>query len=379
MIDIPDNEDVKRIRALLDAEGYNAPTLTRTLGRARPPADGEQQQMFDDSREITTANVLIRLFLLGSPIDVATFEEFIPEPVRDIFERSGLTRSIDGMVEGQVVIIPVDDLLFASDAFRMLGTDEAAEFVLPASTHSANFLRLLTMRDPVDSVLDLGCGCGIQALFAARHATSVIATDISTRAITYTRFNALLNDIDNVECREGSLFEPVAKRTFDLIITNPPFVISPSESFVYRDNAMELDTFCEALVRQAPAHLNDGGHLQMLCEWVEVTGQPWQERISGWIRGCDAWVLHATPLAPATYVQQRRNDISVDVDATDNWDGVFRQSQGARRAPRHAHAAPPQRRQLAACTKPLGRRREPGRPGDRRRHRGRRFSRSLRR
>ena len=323
MIASPDIDDVKQIRSFLDREGYNSATLTDTLGRARPPAEGEQQQMFDDSREITTANVLIRLFLLGAPVDKATFDEFIPEPVRKIFERSRLTQTSDGMVEGQVVIIPVDDLLFASDAFRMLGTDEAAEFVLPASTHSANFLRLLTMRKPVNTVLDLGCGCGIQALFAARHSASVVATDISARAIAYTRFNAMLNGLVNIVCLEGSLFEPVAGQTFDLVVTNPPFVISPSESFVYRDNAMELDRFCEALVKEAPAHLNDGGHLQMLCEWVEVDGQSWQDRISAWIRGCDAWVLHATPILPATYVQQRKNDISVEVDATDNWMAYF--------------------------------------------------------
>lgn len=326
MMTLPELTDVHEFRTFLDKHGYDSATLTRTLGRSRPPADGEQQQMFDDSREITTANVLIRLFLLGAPIDAATFDEFIPASLQLIFERSGLTRSIDGMVDGQVVIIPVDDMLFASDAFHILGSDDASEFVLPASTHSANFLRLLTMRDPVDTALDLGCGCGIHALFAARHSRAVVATDISPRAIAYTSFNAILNNLSNIECREGNLFEPVADQCFDLIISNPPFVISPSESFVYRDNAMELDTFCEVLVGEAPAYLNEGGHLQMLCEWVEVDGQPWQDRIAGWIRGCDAWVLHAAPLTPAAYVQQRSSDISVDAGqsgAPDTWTAYF--------------------------------------------------------
>ncbi len=322
-----DLADAQMIRAFLDAHGYDSATLTETLGRARPPAEGEQQQMFDDSRKITTPNVLVRLFLLGSPVDVATYEEFIPQPARELFERVGLTSVSDGMVDARVVIIPVEDLLFASDAFQILGSDEAAEFILPASTHSANFLRLLTMRGKVNTALDLGCGCGIQALFAARHSVSVVATDISPRALAYTRFNAMLNNIHNVECFEGSLFEPVAEQSFDLIISNPPFVISPSESFVYRDNAMELDTFCEALVKEAPAHLNAGGHLQMLCEWVEVAGESWQDRITGWIRGCDAWVLHAKPLAPASYVQQRSSDISVHTDATDDWTAYFEKHQ----------------------------------------------------
>ena len=323
---IPDLPDVRKFRAFLDAHGYDSATLTQRIGRARPPAAGEQQQMFDDSSEITAANVLIRLFLLGAPIDKATAEEFIPESILEFCGEAGLVETVDNIVNGRIALIPVEDLLFASDAFSMLGTDRASEFILPASTHSANFLRLLTMRDPVDSTLDLGCGCGIHALFTARHSTTVVATDISPNAIWYTRFNTMLNNIDNVECLEGDLFEPLENRQFDLIITNPPFVISPSESFVYRDNTMELDSFCQVLVGEAPRYLTPDGHLQMLCEWVEVEGQPWQERITGWIHNCDAWILHTPPVSPAAYVKQRSNDISgdaVDSGATDSWLAYF--------------------------------------------------------
>ncbi len=322
----PEISDVREFRAFLDAHGYDSATLSQRMGRARPPAAGEEQQMFDDSSEISTANVLIRLFLLGAPVDKVSIEEFIPAPVLEFCDQAGLFETSGDIVNGSIVIVPVEDLLFASDAFHMLGTEQASEFVLPASTHSANFLRLLTMRDPVKSALDLGCGCGIHALFAARHSITVVATDISPSAIWYTRFNAMLNGIDNVECLEGSLFEPVAERKFDLIVTNPPFVISPSESFVYRDNTMELDSFCQVLVGEAPRYLKLGGHLQMLCEWVEITGQSWQERITGWVRNCDAWILHTPPLLPASYVQQRSSDISGDAVNTgqpDTWLAYF--------------------------------------------------------
>jgi len=326
MIQIPEQARIREFRVFLDACGYNTEQLTQHIGRARPPAQGEEQQMFDDSRAVTTLNVLVRLFLLGAPIDTDTVKEFLPDSVYDFCNDAGFLQNEDDIVYGRVVIIPVEDLLFVSDAFRILGTDAAQEFVLPASTHSANFLRFLTMRDQVVETLDLGCGCGIHALFAARHSTRVTATDISPHAIAYTRFNALLNDINNVVCVEGSLFEPVAGRQFDLIISNPPFVISPSDDFVYRDNAMELDEFCKALVGEAPLYLNDGGHLQMLCEWVEVEGESWVDRISGWIRGCDAWVLHAAPLSPASYAQQRTGDVSgesVNAGSESEWVAYF--------------------------------------------------------
>lgn len=310
----------------LDTCGYSTEQLTQRIGRSRPPAPGEEQQMFDDSREITTLNVLVRLFLLGAPVDETTVYEFLPDTIVKFCNDAHLLQTQDGIVNGRIVIIPVEDLLFASDAFRILGTNEAVNFVLPASTHSANFLRFLTIRDPVEDMLDLGCGCGIHALFAARHSTRVIATDISPHAIAYTQFNAMLNDIGNVECVEGSLFEPVSERQFDLIVSNPPFVIGPSESFVYRDNPMELDEFCKVLVQEAPKFLKEDGHLQMLCEWVEIDSEAWSDRIASWIRGCDAWILHSAPLSPLSYTQRRTTDISgesVDAGSESQWVAYF--------------------------------------------------------
>lgn len=321
-MDLPDHSSIREFRAFLNNHGYTTDELTQQLGRARPPAPDEHQQMVDDSREITTANVLIRLFLIGAPVDQPTVHEFLPETIIQFCEGASLLETAQGMVQASVVVIPVEDLLFVSDAFRMLGSNDASEFILPASTHSANFLRLLTMRAPVDTMLDLGCGCGIHALFAARHCTEVVATDISAAAIHYTKFNAMLNNIENIECIEGDLFEPVNDRRFDLIVSNPPFVVSPSDTFVYRDNALELDEFCEILIQQAPRYLQNNGHLQMLCEWVEISEQSWLERVQGWVRGCDAWVLHAAPVAPASYVKQRVSDMSgdsVNAGSADEW------------------------------------------------------------
>ena len=326
MIQIPEPSEMQALREFLDSQGYGTAELSRRLGQARPPRPDEAQQMFDHSREISTPNLLIRLFLLGGAVEETTTREFLPKEVLASCLEFGFLSVAEEVVRAEVVIVPIEDMLFMSDAFRMLGTDEAPEFVLPASTHSANFLRLLTMRTPVRSALDLGCGCGIQALFASRHAARVVATDISERALTYTLANALLNDIDTIECRAGSLFEPVADERFDLIVSNPPFVVAPGETFVYRDNALELDGFCEQLIREAPGHLEDDGQLQMLCEWVEVAGESWPDRLAGWIRGCDAWILHSAPIAPQHYVEQRSTDISggpVETGSTSAWTAYF--------------------------------------------------------
>src|SRR5690606_7683158 len=100
----------------------------------------------------------------------------------------------------------------------------------------------LTIGSAVRSVLDLGTGCGIQAMHAARHADRVVATDISARALEIARLNAELNGIRNIEFRPGSLFEPVAGERFDRVVSNPPFVITPRAggvpAYEYRDGGM---------------------------------------------------------------------------------------------------------------------------------------------
>ena len=154
--------------------------------------------------------------------------------------------------------------------------------------------------------MDLGTGCGVQALHLAEHSGSVVATDVNARALRITRFNAALNGIADVEVRDGSLFEPVADERFDRIATNPPFVISPAtgERLVYRDSGLPGDAVVEQIVRTAPDHLTDGGWCQVLTNWVIARHVPWEERLGGWLSDdCDALTVQREVLDPAAYVE----------------------------------------------------------------------------
>src|SRR5690606_28047395 len=87
-------------------------------------------------------------------------------------------------------------------------------------------LAALQLPTPARRVLDVGTGCGIQALRALRgRRAQVVATDVSQRALAFTRLNALLNGADGIQTRLGSLFEPAAGERFDRVVSNPPFVI----------------------------------------------------------------------------------------------------------------------------------------------------------
>jgi predicted RNA methylase len=156
-------------------------------------------------------------------------------------------------------------------------------------------------------ILDLGTGCGTLAFKAAQKARRVIGTDINRRALEFAKFNADLNGITNFEVRAGDRFEPVSDTRFDLIISNPPFFLTLSSKLLFTDNPFALDAFVESLARQAPALLNEGGYFQMLCEWVQVKGLPWRDRLKNWFRssGCDVLVLTEYEIPPADYTLQR--------------------------------------------------------------------------
>jgi methylase of polypeptide subunit release factors len=118
-----------------------------------------------------------------------------------------------------------------------------------------------------------------------------------------TRFNALLNGVDGIDVRHGSFFEPVAGERFGLIVANPPFVISPDRSFSYRDGGLEGDGVVQLLAERAGELLEEGGFFEMICDWAEVEGQSWMERMAGWFAGtgCDVQVLRFSHMPVEAY------------------------------------------------------------------------------
>jgi hypothetical protein len=169
-----------------------------------------------------------------------------------------------------------------------------------------------------DLALDLGTGCGIQALHASRHSGRVIATDISQRALDFAGFNAALNEIRNIEFRLGSMFDPVAHQRFDYIVTNPPFVITPRApgipSYEYRDGGRVGDAIVAEVIAGAAKHLNPGGVAQLLGNWeyrapaaaaADGSGEDGLDRIADWIdtAGLDGWVIEREVQDAALYAQ----------------------------------------------------------------------------
>ncbi len=194
------------------------------------------------------------------------------------------------------------------------GRPVEADHVLGVGHASLSLVRA-TSRRPVDSVLDLATGCGVQALHASAHAQRIIATDVSKRALALAEATFRLNRVD-VELAAGEWFDPVRGRKFDQIVCNPPFVVGPARTdFTYRDSGLAGDDASALVVRQLPSFLNEGGTGQLLASWVHRDGEDWQDRVSRWLPpsgGVDAWFVQRDIADPALYVGTWVRDAGYD-------------------------------------------------------------------
>ncbi|MEV0259146.1 class I SAM-dependent methyltransferase [Streptomyces sp. NPDC050732] len=271
---------------LLGAPAYTALARSETVPALRA------------TRGDSALAALVRLFLLQESVPHARVADVLPVGV--LLESDWLTER-DGELWATVDVRPyggpggedwfiVSDLGCAVGGAGGIGSHD--EGVVLGVGGASTTLAGITVRTPVACALDLGTGSGIQALHAAQHATRVTATDLNPRALRFTRLTLALSGAPEADLREGSLFEPVGEETYDLIVSNPPFVISPGARLTYRDGGMGGDDLCRSLVQEAGERLNEGGYAHFLANWQHVDGEEWQDRLRSWVpRGCDAWIV----------------------------------------------------------------------------------------
>lgn len=307
---------VTRLRSDLRAADFTVDAVDGLWGRAaaealhrghRLPAERmlAAQQAGSAPSALTT---LARLFVLALPVRAAEATAAFPALGLDGAARLGLVAEAgDDRIRSAVDLRPygfVDtygaaEWWIVSDLGELaLGHALPEDHVLGVGGASLTLSGLMLQR-PVESALDLGTGCGIQAMHASRHARRVVATDISERALELAALNAELNQLDGIEFRLGSLFDPVAGETFDHIVSNPPFVITPRAegvpAYEYRDGGMVGDALIEAFVREAGQHLAPGGVAQLLANWEYRGTTDAFDRVRDWVAASpvplDAWVV----------------------------------------------------------------------------------------
>jgi hypothetical protein len=301
---------VDGVRALVGDEAHAALARNETTPAMRKTADG------------SALATLTRLWPLQAPVPEQGAAAALPGVIEAMVAAGILERS-GGEVRALVDVRPYADdghdwWVVADLTPGLYGRPRrmSADHVLGVSSASIS-LAQLTLRDPAHRALDLGTGSGVQSLHLSTHAETVVATDVNHRALRMAATTAALNEA-KVDLRLGSLYDPVQADVFDLIVTNPPFVISTGldEVLMYRDSGLPGDELVRRVVVDGAQRLAPRGWLQALVNWAVVAGQPWEERVGGWVEatGCDAWVVERERIDPAQYVEMWLDDAGVKGD-----------------------------------------------------------------
>lgn len=249
------------------------------------------------TRDSSRLSTVVRLLALGFDVDESALAAALAPIKPAVLVEMGLVELEGRKARALVRLMAHGDVLIACDLIGAGGANHVTGLNGPAG-----LLAGLAVRRPCTRMLDLGTGNGIQGLLASRHCERVVSTDINPRALRYAEFNAALNGVTNLETRLGSLYEPVQDERFGLILSNPPYVISPESSLVYRDSGMGPGEICREVLLGAAPHLENGGYAQALVSWPMAEGQDWSEELRAWVpSGVDAWLLHYQTEDPLTH------------------------------------------------------------------------------
>jgi len=266
----------------LRSAGYSARGVRDAIGSGPAVSLSAADVVAVKSRlEGSPLGPLIELFLLGLPLTTARAGTALAPVPLDALAAGGLIDCAGDAVRAGIRVLPYEDLLVACDRDPELDGRLARDHV--GGIHASSvLLARITPRRCVDRALDIGCGCGFQALLLARHARNVVASDINPRALEFGRLNAWLNGLENISWRLGDGLEPARGELFDLVVSNPPYVIAPRSRFTFRESPLPGDAFCEQLTRATPDLLADGGVSCLLASWIVGPGEHWSTRPAGW-------------------------------------------------------------------------------------------------
>jgi SAM-dependent methyltransferase len=208
-------------------------------------------------------------------------------------KEAGVLAAFEDGWRSLVRVSSLDDELFVHSAFPTTDTDSV--FFGPDTGRLVDsvLLHLQERRIPLRRAVDIGCGTGAAAVAIAKRVphAEVLGVDINPAALSAATLNAALAGVTNVVAHCSDMLRDV-QGTFDLIVSNPPFMIDAARR-AYRDGGGPLGAVLPlACVDAAIERLAHGGSLVLFTGAVVVNGEsPFQEeakrRLDGAGLACD--------------------------------------------------------------------------------------------
>ena len=123
---------------------------------------------------------------------------------------------------------------------------------------------------PGESILEIGTGSGIVAMYASKFTNKITVTDINYNAIELADENFKINGIDNIEILFGDLFEVVENRKFDVILFNTPYLPTEKDDILDDELNYAFDggsdgrKIIDLFLNEVKNHLNTRGKVQLI-------------------------------------------------------------------------------------------------------------------
>jgi len=272
--DAADDEALRQLGATLKATGYAFTTVT--------PAT---HQRVNDRPGNARARGPRDVFGWSRPFGPGV----LPEHIVELMDAAGVLARDGDTWRSLVRFSSYDGELFVHSAFPTTAADSV--FLGPDTYRMADAAaaHVEARRRPVRRAVDVGCGTGAGAITVAKRApgAEVLAVDINDAALRCARVNTRLAGTAGVRPCHNDLLDGV-DGGFDLIISNPPFMIDPAGR-AYRDGGgVHGHALSLAIIDAATKRLDPGGSLVLFSGTGVVDGQdPFRAAAAELLAGTD--------------------------------------------------------------------------------------------
>jgi SAM-dependent methyltransferase len=234
------------------------------------------------ARHADPVDTLLELFIDGKPVAVDRLIAHVSSAFVDAAVEMRLAEKNGRFLESKVCLFPCYG--------KYIVTDRAAKNVSINQVMwlwgESFILGGLVKRSPRRRAIDLGTGSGVHAILASGHCRVVVAVDINPRAIEFSKFNAALNGLDNIEFVLGDLFNSV-ESTCDLLVANPPY--APDSAARAGDNfwsgGINGTELLQRIVEAIPTRLDANGTCSLIALYPNPRGTTIREHFDRWLGG----------------------------------------------------------------------------------------------